>query len=251
MARTFGTKIETARLVASGSIPRIAAAAADPLLLTAVPLFNPQGGYATYILPAAFVLILQQTLLIGVGLLGTSPAGTPGANPTGAGAIATVCGKLLAYLVLQTVILPVYLVVLPYVYGIPRLGSIAAILLFAIPFILSVGALGMVVAAIFRKPLAVQLALAAIALPFFFLAGFAWPSESIPPAIRIASTLVPSTSAIDGFVKIGQLGAPLSDVRSQLFTLWGLAAFYGAVAVVLEMRKRGWAQPGRPLLHHL
>ena len=62
---------------------------------------------------------------------------------------------------------------------------------------------------------------------------------------------MPSTSAIDGFVKIGQLGAPLSDVRSQLFTLWGLAAFYGAVAVVLEMRKRGWAQPGRPLLHHL
>ena len=109
----------------------------------------------------------------------------------------------------------------------------------------------MIVAAIFRKPLAVQLALAAIALPFFFLAGFAWPSEAIPPAIRIASTLVPSTSAIDGFVKISQLGAPLSDVRVQFLTLWGLTAVYGALAVLLEMRKRRWTEASQPLLHHL
>jgi len=38
-----------------------------------------------------------------------------------------------------------------------------------------------VIAAIFRKPIAVQLAFAAVGLPFFFfLAGLAWPPESIP-----------------------------------------------------------------------
>ena len=55
--------------------------------LTAVPLFNPEGGYATYVFPAAFVLILQQTLLMGVGLLSTLPAGEPGGGDTPAQAL--------------------------------------------------------------------------------------------------------------------------------------------------------------------
>jgi len=46
--------------------------------------------------------------------------------------------------------------------------------------------------------------------------------------------LVPSTAAIDGLVRVAQLGASLSDVRSQFLTLWGLTVFYGCIAVVLE-----------------
>jgi ABC-2 type transport system permease protein len=57
--RDFGTEVEAARMVRFGVDPTVAAAAADPLPLTAVTLFNPQAGYATYVLPAAFVLILQ------------------------------------------------------------------------------------------------------------------------------------------------------------------------------------------------
>jgi ABC-2 type transport system permease protein len=57
------------------------------------------------------------------------------------------------------------------------------------------------VASLFRSALTVQLASAAIGLPFFFLAGFAWPSEAIPQAVRLFSVLVPSTFAIDGLVK--------------------------------------------------
>lgn len=67
VARTVDAGVETARLIAIGVDPAIAVAASDPMPLTAVPLFNPAAGYATYGLPAAFVLILQQTLLMGVG----------------------------------------------------------------------------------------------------------------------------------------------------------------------------------------
>ena len=135
--------------------------------LTAVPLFNPQGGYATYVLPAAFVLILQQTLLIGVGLLGTTPEGNLGAGRAGtpaAGPIARVVGKGLAYLALEAFILPLYLIALPYFYGLPRLGSVAAILALAVPFVLSVGFLGLVVAAIFSYLVAYCLVNALVAV---------------------------------------------------------------------------------------
>ncbi|WP_316397169.1 ABC transporter permease [Bradyrhizobium sp. 33ap4] len=231
VAKTMGAEIETARLVNIGIDPVLASAAADPMPLTAQPLFNPQGGYATYILPAAFVLLLQQTLLIGVGLLGTLPGAVKGAS-----AVSTVGGKLLAYSALEVILLPAYLIVLPYLYGLPRLGSVPLILLLGIPFVLSVGALGLVIAALFRKPLTVQLAMAAVGMPFMFLSGFSWPSEAIPPVVNVVARLLPSTSAIDGFVRISQLGASLYEVRADLLVLSTLAVVYTSTAVYLESR---------------
>ena len=236
VARTVGAEIESARLIAIGVDPAIAAVAPDPMPLTAVPLFNPEGGYATYVLPAAFVLILQQTLLMGVGLLSTLPGADPGESDAGRrrrSPVAIVAGKLLAYLALEAVILPAYLIVLPYLYGLPRLGGIVPILIFAVPFVLSVSGLGFVVAGIFRRPVRVQLILAAAGLPLFMVAGFSWPSEAIPPVIRLVSYLVPSTSAIDGFVKLSQLGAPLASVNSEFLTLSALAILYNLVALLL------------------
>jgi ABC-2 type transport system permease protein len=241
VARTVGAEVEAARLIGIGVDPVLANAASDPMQLTAVPLFNPQGGYATYVLPGAFVLLLQQILLMGVGLLGALPGPVPAENATDCpppGPFATVAGKMLAYLLLEAVILPLYLIALPYFYGLPRLGGVVPILIFAVPFVLSVSGLGLVVAAIFKNPLSVQLVLAAIGLPFFFLAGFAWPTEVIPPAVHMASLLVPSTSAINGFTRLAQLGAPLADVRAEFLMLWGLALFYGGIVWILEVRRR-------------
>ena len=240
VARTLGAEVETARLIGIGVDPVLAAAASDPLQLTAVPLFNPQGGYATYVLPGAFVLLLQQILLMGVGLLGSLPGADPGIHASDGSRprpLATVVGKMLAYLLFEAFILPLYLIALPYFYGLPRLGGVVPILIMAVPFVFAVSGLGLVVAAIFRSPLRVQLVLATIGLPFFFLAGFAWPTEVIPPFVHAASLLVPSTSAINGFTRLAQLGAPLADVRGEFLTLWGLAIFYGGIVWLLEFRK--------------
>src|SRR5258707_3183058 len=188
VARTLGVEVEIARLIGIGVDPVLAAAASDPLQLTAVPLFNPQGGYATYVLPGAFVLLLQQILLMGVGLLGNLPRVDPGISASDGsrpGPPATVVGKLLAYLLFEAFILPLYLVALPYFYGLPRLGGVVPILIMAVPFVLAVSGLGLVVAAIFRSPLRVQLVLATIGLPFFFLSGFAWPGGVIPPPFYV------------------------------------------------------------------
>ncbi|MBY5461222.1 ABC transporter permease [Rhizobium leguminosarum] len=237
VARTMGAEVETARLVAAGVDPVLAAAAADPMPLTAVPLFNPQGGYATYILPAAFVLILQQTLLIGVGLLGTYRNDELSAElAASAGPVSVVAGKLLAYLVLEIFIMSFYLIALPYLYNIPRLGGALSILIFALPFALAVSALGLVLAGLFRDPLTVQLVSAALGIPFLFLAGFSWPTEAIPPFLHVVSTLLPSTSAINGMVAVSQMGASIGDVRQPFLTLWALAIAYTTIAILLESR---------------
>ena len=244
--RDFGTEIEAARLVRAGVDPGVAAAAADPLPLTAVTLFNPQAGYATYVLPAAFVLILQQTLLMGIGLLATwKDEGTVLDQGVPAGAAATVLGKALAYLTLQAVLLPSFRISLPWLYGLPRLGDVTTILVFAVPFVLAVTLLALTVTTLMRTPETVQLAFVALGLPLFFLSGASWPAVAIPRPIALAASFVPSTAGIDGFVRITQMGATIFDVRTPFLTLCALVLIYGTAAIYLKSSRRR-PLPGAP-----
>ena len=53
-----------------GSLAHAGLIKVSPVEALSEPLFNPTGGYASYIVPAAFMLIIQQTLLMGSATLG-------------------------------------------------------------------------------------------------------------------------------------------------------------------------------------
>ena len=63
-------ELAVARCAADGSLYRAALAKSSPVEVLNQPLFNPTGGYGSYVVPAAFVLILQQTLLLGTATMG-------------------------------------------------------------------------------------------------------------------------------------------------------------------------------------
>jgi ABC-2 type transport system permease protein len=71
----------------------------------------------------------------------------------------------------------------------------------------------------------------AVSLPLFFMVGVSWPVEAIPDAVRSVSRIFPSTSAIDGLVRINQMGATLHDALRDWTSLWLLTAIYGLLAV--------------------
>lgn len=52
-----------------GAQARLALTALSPAELLTEPLYNPTGGYASYVVPTALVLIIQQTLLMGAATL--------------------------------------------------------------------------------------------------------------------------------------------------------------------------------------
>lgn len=229
--RQMGAQVEIARLTASGTDPQVALAQVSPVQQVEVPLFNPAAGYATYVLPAAFVLILQQTMLMGLGLVATR-------RPPGSGhPVWRVLGRGAAWLAVYAVLLPLYLIVLPAIYGLPRLGGVGAVLALGVPFVLAAGFLAQALAALFRRAEVVQVVMLALGLPFFFLSGFAWPVEAIPPALRALAMLVPSTPAIEGFVRVSQMGADLGQMSGRLWHLWALAAGFGALALLIETRR--------------
>ena len=104
---------------------------------------------------------------------------------------------------------------------------------FVLPFILSVSFLGQFISAWFRHRETAVLLFIATSLPLFFLVGVAWPVEAIPPWVHTLSLVFPSTSAIDGLVRINQMDATLADVARDWGRLWILAGLYLCLAALV------------------
>jgi len=224
---TLSSELAAGGARTDGSLVKATLASSSPADILLQPIFNPVGGYASYIVPAAFVLILQQMLLIGSGML-TVAAMTEAAG----GVVATVLGRGIAHLTIFLPSLALYFIVLPRFYGFSALGQLPQLFALASVFILATSFMGQAVGAWFKHPETPTLIFLGTSLPQLFLAGFSWPREAIPKPVLAAGYIFPSDLAIDGMVRIDQLGASLWEVARDWRGLWLLAIIYFALAVI-------------------
>ncbi len=116
---TLAAQVKVARLLSHGEALPQAAMGWNAVALNVVPVFNPTMGYVNYVVPAVFVLILHQVLLMGAGILGGDPesaqlprrawllakraciAAAAGQNP-GADGVVPAAGELLPRLLLRS-----------------------------------------------------------------------------------------------------------------------------------------------------
>ena len=133
----------------------------------------------SYIVPAAFVLILQQLLLIGASLLTVVAL----AQPAG-GAFASVLGRGVAHLTIYLPALALYFIVLPRFYGFSTLGQPLQLFALAALFVLATSFMGQAAGAWFKHPETPTLIFLGTSLPQLFLTGFSWPREAIPESVQ-------------------------------------------------------------------
>ena len=135
----------------------------------------------------------------------------------------------------MTISLPavaLYFIVLPRFYGFSALGDPLQLLALASVFVLATSFMAQTVGVWFKRTETPSLIFLCTALPQFFLTGFAWPREAIPQAALVAGQVFPADFAINGIVRIDQLGANLAEVAQHWYGLWVLAAVYFALAVM-------------------
>ena len=108
--------------------------------------------------------------------------------------------------------------------------------------------MGQAAGAWFKHPETPTLIFLGTSLPQLFLAGFSWPREAIPEPVQAAGYIFPSDFAIDGIVRIDQLGASLWEVVRDWRGLWLLAAHLfrarGDVGVLGEAEAGAWLAAG-------
>lgn len=235
---TLSAGVEVARLRAAGMSQDEAMRARRPVGLDLQPLFNATSGYAIYVVPAVLVLILQQTLLIGVGMAGGArherAAESPAAADRQGHPAILVAGRAMPYLLLYAANAAYYFEFVPRYYGYYVPGSIGPVALLTVPFLLATIFLGFAVRAFFtRRETAMQVVLFS-SLPLVFLSGFAWPLEALPAWVNRAASLVPSTTAIPAYLRLTRMGAGLADVAHETAILWALVAMYFPAACIAE-----------------
>ena len=237
------------------------AVSARPLDYADVPIFNPQGGYGSFVLPAVLMLILQQTLVLGIGLsAGTAREENPlkALVPVGdkryESSFAIVLGKTMCYFMIYAV-MGVWLAAgVPRLFHFPQLATWQSLLTIMLPYTLACIFFGIVVSCLVKYRENVMLLMVFASVPMLFLTGISWPQSNIPGWLQGISWLFPSTFGARAYVRLNSMGATLSDVLPEFRILWIQTGAYFLLSLVVYrvqiLRARRYAKERLMFLKH-
>ena len=203
-----------------------------PIEYEDIALYNPTNGFAAFLIPAVLILLIQQTLLLGVGL----SAGTARENnrfkdlvPINRhynGTLRIVFGKGLCYYMIYAVISIYVLCIVPHIFKLNQIGLPQDLVLFLLPYLASCIFFAMTLSIFVHYRETCMLIFVFTSVPLLFISGISWPGASIPDFWRYVSYLFPSTFGINGFVRINNMAATLSEVEMEYKALWLQTGFY-------------------------
>ncbi|MCC4221938.1 ABC transporter permease [Vibrio campbellii] len=232
---TLGAEVKVSKMVIDGVPLSMASHDYSAIKLNMKPTFNPTMGYIEYVVPAVFVLILQQTLIMAIGLqTGTQRHGRGywSQVPTGALLFAR-----------TLVFVAIYYLLSAYYFGfsferlnVNHIANAGELLTLLLPFLLGCCGLGLWLGYLLPRRELVTLVVLVSSMPLIFLAGFIWPVESIPAPLLWFADLSPSTWAIKGFLALNQMGATWQQVAKHWTALWVLTVLWGGVAYWIAKR---------------
>ena len=243
VSQAMGAEIQ--KKVSGNYTDREDAITTRPMDFEDVPAFNPAGGYGNFIIPGVLMLILQQTLVLGIGLA----AGTARErnrysdlvpiNRCYSGVYRIICGKALCYLMVYAVMSAWLTMVVPRIFSFISLIQWQDLLALMVPYLLACVFFGMTVSCLVHYRENVMLLMVFISLPLLFMTGVSWPQSNIPGAWQGVSWLFPSTFGVRAFVRMNTMGGVLSDVVSEIRCLWiQAAAYFGFACIVYGIEKR-------------
>ena len=208
-------------------------ASSSAVKLVARPLFNTREGYGSYALGGVAQLIIQQTLMFGiVALLGQRVYRARYQQ----GEKLMSASLFFSY---AFIFFSIGLANILYFNGFafwfqdyPRAGNLSGMIVFSGVFVLAIVMFSMFVASFFDRTYRALQVLGLTSLPIFFLSGLSWPQRDIPVFLYWPAQLLPSTSGINGLIKLNQMDASLAEVAPELITLGVIIGVFGVASLM-------------------
>lgn len=237
VALETGNQIQIKNLMNKGLTQHQAEVVANPIKLVGNSLVNQAGGFASYGIPAALILIIQQTLIIAIGTM----AGTAREkhrfgtliplDGNRHGALSMVIGKSAAYFTIYALLSVYMLGMIPKWFGYPQFASFLELISLIIPFILSSIFMGMALSVLFKNRESAMLLYLVTSIPLLFLSGIIWPLANLDPIWLAVRDIFPSSNAIFGFIKMNSLGSSIFETRREILALWIQTGVYFLTAL--------------------
>ena len=220
-----------------------------PIEYKYVPMFNTQSGFATFLIPAVLMMIIQQTMVLGVGMMageerekvrkGIASHWIIGKNP-----IEILIGQSTVIFTIY-VMIAVYLVcIVPPLFGLIHIWRWQTLLAFMVPFIAACVFFSIALSSIAHDRESFIIMFVFLSIPLLFASGISWPASNIPIFWKGFSWVFPSTFGINGYVRITEMGVTLEDVQHELNVLWIQTIVYFCISYLVYKRTYGkqlWA----------
>ena len=220
-----------------------------PIEYKYVPMFNTQSGFATFLIPAVLMMIIQQTMVLGVGMMAgeerekvrkhIASDWIVGKNP-----IEILIGQSTVIFTIY-VMIAVYLVcIVPPLFNLVHIWRWQTLLAFMVPYIAACVFFSISLSSIAHDRESFIIMFVFLSKPLLFASGISWPSSNIPIFWKGFSWLFPSTFGVNGYVRITEMGATLEDVQHELNALWIQTIAYGVISYLVYKRTYGkqlWA----------
>lgn len=206
-----------------------------PIEYDYISLYNPQSGFAAFLIPPVLMLIIQQTLFLGIGMsMGNQrekciaqmlPKRKWYRRP-----FDIVMGKAVFYFMLY-ILMAIYMyTAVTKWFGLPALGDYLVFLQFITPYILACIFMAMVLSVlVYRREDCIML-FVFLSVPLLFMSGISWPGSEIPQFWKYVSWLFPSTFGMNGYLCIMGTGASIADIHKEYAGLWCQVFVYAILA---------------------
>jgi ABC-2 type transport system permease protein len=214
----------------------------DVLTVATKMYFNPENKSTFFIVPGliAVIMIMVSALLTSLSVAREKESGSidllfisPLKSPQ------IIIGKTFPYILVALLEGVVILLFARYWFQIPFRGSLLILFLFALVYIVTGLSLGITLSTVAAtQKVAMIVTLLATLLPSILLSGFIFPLESLGPALRAFSYVVPATYFLDVIRGVVLKGAGLQDFVREGFILLGFSLFFLTVASVRFHKQR-------------
>lgn len=200
-------------------------------------VYNPSSGYATFIVPGILMIVIQQSLLVGIGLLFGKHYERNKMIATGSVKgrvhnLQIILAKSMVYVALYLVTTLVTLVLFYHWLSFPDKTSFFNIYPLLILYLFAISFMGISISVWFRKRAHSLMFIVFLSPMIFFLCGVAWPTESLPGVVRLISYLFPTTPMLPAFLKLRIMGGGLASVKYEIMVLFIQMAGYFVLALV-------------------
>ena len=211
-----------------------------------VALYNPSGGYASYLIPAVLMVIIFQTLLMVISMrCGTECEQrmkplfcVVKQRSSWSTSLSIVVGKSVVYVSFYALFSIFLIGLLPLLFDLPHLASPLLLIQLMIPYLFATAFFGLSCSPFFKDSDAPLLLIAFFSVGLLFLSGVSWPLELMPWPWRILHYLIPAPVGILAYVKTNCMGASISDISKEMWLLWGQCVVYFGVACWVYKRSR-------------
>lgn len=204
-------------------------------------LGDTQQGFASFVIPGIIILILQQSMLMGIAIiegssnerrrrnrLGLDPQMIETASPW-----QNVLGKAASYVLLYIPLTIFAVRFIPWMFQLPQIGNAVQYLTFLLPMLIATAMLGLAIGPLMKERENSLMIIVFSSVVVLFLSGLTWPRYGMSDFWLFIGDLIPAVWGVEGFIRINSTAGTLAQNSHPYYMMWllAIAYFFAAVAV--------------------